>query len=84
MESVNEFVEALKEQLIQRGITDVNDPRELAQNFADIYEQKVINNENCLPFFGEEGNAVDPNSIDHDYETLDFNFGVYQCSLICS
>lgn len=77
MDNIDEFIESFKQQLVTRGITIIRDTQVSAQNLADVFESRVINEDNCLPIFGDDGNEINPHGIDHEYETLDENLGMY-------
>lgn len=77
MNNIDEFIDSFKQQLVTRNLTIIPDPQIAAQNLANVLESKVINDDNCLPFFEDDGTEVNPHEVDHEYETLDVNLGMF-------
>lgn len=67
----------LKQRLMERHLTNIDNAENLVDTLTAVVESTVISNEDYLPVYGENGDTIDLENIDNDFETLDENLGKF-------
>lgn len=87
MANIDEFLDLLKKEFSQNGITNIDDAQNMAQSTVEMYKSKIrrlnddqterLDDDDYLPIFSHNGEIVHPNRIDHTFETLDDSSGIF-------
>lgn len=74
MASLDQMLKVFKRKMVESGLTEVEDPDDLANQLFEMVKSRRMNTEAAddnLPIFSTSGIITEPDEIDDNFETLD-------------
>lgn len=90
MASLDQLLKAFKRKMEESGITEIDNPDELANELFEVAKSRRLNvdtdmeaDDDNIPIFSTSGDIIDPNEIDYNFETLDVCSGKSEKVHVC-